>query len=134
MPESLFNKGSGLQPAALLKDAAIRCFLVKFSKFKEEIIFKAQTKNCFCSLIVKRDSHFTVHFLGSSCGRFVNDRNFYKHFFLFLNFLCLLTTQKMKFSAMDFFSKYDQIRSFVTFTEEILNRKLHLLCSVSALN
>ena len=99
MPESLFNKGSGLQPVALSKDAATRCFLVKFSKFKEEIIFKAQTKNCFCSLIVKRDSHFTVYFLGSSCGRFVNDRNFYKHFFLFLNFLCLLTTQKMKFSV-----------------------------------
>ena len=99
MPESLFNKGSGLQPVALSKDAAIRFFLVKFSKFKEEIIFKAQTKNCFCSLIVKRDSHFTVYFLGSSCGRFVNDRNFYKHFFLFLNFLCLLTTQKMKFSV-----------------------------------
>ena len=38
----------------------------------------------------------------------------------------------MKFSITDFFSKYDQIRSFlVTFTEEISNGKLHFLCSVS---
>ena len=36
-------------------------------------------------------------------------------------------TQKMKFSIKDFFSKCDQIR---TFTEEILNGKLHFLCSV----
>ena len=38
----------------------------------------------------------------------------------------------MKFSIKDFFSKCDQIRSFlVTFTEEeILNGKLHFLCSV----
>ena len=40
----------------------------------------------------------------------------------------------MKFSNTDFFSKCDQIRSFlgfVTFTEEILNGKLHFLCSVT---
>ena len=41
----------------------------------------------------------------------------------------------MKFSINDFFSKCDQIdRQFpadlVTFTEEILNRKIHFLCSV----
>ena len=38
----------------------------------------------------------------------------------------------MKFSIKDFFSKYDQILSLpqVTFTEEILNGKLHCLCSV----
>ena len=36
----------------------------------------------------------------------------------------------MKFSIKDFFGKYDQIRSFqVTFTEEILNGKLHFSCS-----
>ena len=34
------------------------------------------------------------------------------------------TAQKMKFSIKDFFSKYD----LVTFTEEILNGKLHFLC------
>ena len=33
----------------------------------------------------------------------------------------------MKFSSKDFFSKCDQI--LVTFTEEILNGKLHFLCS-----
>ena len=38
------------------------------------------------------------------------------------------TAQKMKFSIKDFFKKFDQIRSF-TFTEEILNGKLHFLCS-----
>ena len=40
----------------------------------------------------------------------------------------------MKFSIKDFFIKYDQMRIFsedlVTFTEEILNEKLHFLCSV----
>ena len=36
------------------------------------------------------------------------------------------TAQKMKFSIKDFFRKSDQI----TFTEEILNGKLHFLCSV----
>ena len=46
------------------------------------------------------------------------------------------TVQKLKFSIKDFFSKCDQICSLlqetadlVTFTEEILNGKLHLLCS-----
>ena len=44
-----------------------------------------------------------------------------------------VTAQKMKFYIKDFFSKWDQIRSFlgdlVTFIEEILNGKLHILCS-----
>ena len=37
----------------------------------------------------------------------------------------------MKFSIKDFFSKCDQIRSadLVTFTEEILNGKIHFLYS-----
>ena len=38
----------------------------------------------------------------------------------------------MKFSIKDFFSKWDQIRrklDLVTFTEEILNGKLHFLCN-----
>ena len=45
------------------------------------------------------------------------------------------TARKMKFSIKVFFSKCDQIRrklriwaDLVTFTEEILNRKLHFLC------
>ena len=38
----------------------------------------------------------------------------------------LYYTQKMKFSIKDFFSECKQIRS----TEEILNEKLHFLCSV----
>ena len=45
----------------------------------------------------------------------------------------ITTTQKMKFSIKDIFSKCDQIRSpadLVTFTEKILNGKLHFLCSV----
>ena len=43
-----------------------------------------------------------------------------------------ITAQKMKFSIKDFFSKCDQMRSpedLVTFTKEILNGKLHFLCS-----
>ena len=38
----------------------------------------------------------------------------------------------MKFSIKDFFSKCGQIPAdLFTFTEEILNQKLHFLCSVS---
>ena len=39
----------------------------------------------------------------------------------------------MKFSIKDFFSKCDQF-DFFTFTEEILNRKLHFLSSAYCLN
>ena len=40
------------------------------------------------------------------------------------------TAQNMKFSIKDFFSKCGQICSLlVTFTEKILNGKLHFLCS-----
>ena len=41
-----------------------------------------------------------------------------------------ITAQKMTFSIKDFFSKCDQLRNLVTFTEEILNGKRHILCSV----
>ena len=44
------------------------------------------------------------------------------------------TAQKMKFSMKDFFSKCDQIRSFLRIwshlLKKILNGKLHFLCSV----
>ena len=41
-----------------------------------------------------------------------------------------ITTQKMKFSIKDFFNKFLQFAAdLVTFTEEILNRKLLFLCS-----
>ena len=46
------------------------------------------------------------------------------------------TAQKMKFSIKDFFSKFDQIRrklDLVSFTQEILNGKLHFLCNVGNL-
>ena len=39
------------------------------------------------------------------------------------------TAQKMKFSITNLFSKCDQIRRII-FTEEILNGKLHFLCSI----
>ena len=44
----------------------------------------------------------------------------------------------MKFSINDFLSKFDQIHrkqfpaSLMTFTEEILNGKLHFLCSANS--
>ena len=42
-----------------------------------------------------------------------------------------VTAQKMKSSIKGFFSKCDQIRAdLVTFTEEILDEKLHFLYSV----
>ena len=44
----------------------------------------------------------------------------------------IATAQKMKFSIKNFFSKCDvyDVYDLVTFTEEILNGKLHFLCSV----
>ena len=41
------------------------------------------------------------------------------------------TAQKIKFSTKDFFSKCDQPADFVSITGEILNGKLHFLCSVN---
>ena len=35
------------------------------------------------------------------------------------------TVQKLKFDIKDFISKCDQIRNLITFTEKILNGKLH---------
>ena len=48
------------------------------------------------------------------------------------HFCKINTAQKMKFSINDLFSKCDQIRrcGLVTSAEEILNGKLHFLCSV----
>ena len=44
--------------------------------------------------------------------------------------MIITTAQKTKFFVEDFFRKCDQIRrKQVTFTEEILDRKLHFLCS-----
>ena len=40
------------------------------------------------------------------------------------------TAQKMKFSIKYVFSKCDQIANLITFTEEMLNKKLYFLCSV----
>ena len=48
----------------------------------------------------------------------------------FHHVLSSFTVQKMKFSIKDFFSKCDQIRRKLIFTEEILDEKLHFLCSV----
>ena len=42
----------------------------------------------------------------------------------------ILTAQKKKFSIKDFFSKCDQIFRKLDFTQEILNGKLHFLCSI----
>ena len=52
--------------------------------------------------------------------------------FYYKAFPVTATAQKMQFSIKGFFSKCDQIRStadLVTFTEEIVNGKLHFLCS-----
>ena len=52
--------------------------------------------------------------------------------------ISVITAQKLKFSIKDFYSKCDQICSILqetaelaTFTEEIVNGKLHFLCSES---
>ena len=63
---------------------------------------------------------------------FADDTTIFLRNFSFLTKIELVlelcdTTQKMKFSIKDFFSKYDQIRKF---TVEIHNGKLHFLCSV----
>ena len=49
--------------------------------------------------------------------------------------MLISAAQKMKFSIKDFFSKCEQTMQFpldlVTFTEEILYRKLHFLFSIT---
>ena len=47
-----------------------------------------------------------------------------------MSYLRPYTAQKMKFSIKDFFSKCDQA-DLVTFTEEILDGKLHFLCAAA---
>ena len=44
--------------------------------------------------------------------------------------------KKMKLSIMDFFSRPDsqETAHLVTFTEEILNKKLHFLCNIQYYN
>ena len=59
------------------------------------------------------------------------------HLFVYANsfsaVILLYTALKMKFSIKDFFSKTNlqETMDLVTYTEEILNGKLHFLCSVS---
>ena len=67
-------------------------------------------------------------------GIYSNRKRWAELMFQFIVFIKLqrgvaYTAQKIKFSIKDFFSKCDQIRRklLVTFTEEILNGKLHFL-------
>ena len=57
---------------------------------------------------------------------------------IMINSVSTHTAQKKKFSIQDFFSKCNQIRKeiadLVIFTEEILNGKLHFLCSANHMN
>ena len=56
--------------------------------------------------------------------------SFYESGCSFMYYIHLVfSAQKMKLSLKDFFSKCDQIRDLFTFTEEILNGKLHF-CAV----
>ena len=43
--------------------------------------------------------------------------------------LIFTTAHKMKFSIKYVFSKCDQIANLITFTEDMLNKKLYFLCS-----
>ena len=56
---------------------------------------------------------------------------------IYLKFSINFTPQKVKFSIKDFFSICDQMwqetADLVTFTKEILNEKLHFLCSASSI-
>ena len=56
-----------------------------------------------------------------------NKKDFHRKQFCTEKFWWSITAQKMKFSIEDYFSK---TANLVTFTEEILNGKLHFLCSV----
>ena len=73
----------------------------------------------------------------------MNLANFQEHFFIeqlrwlllwdfISNLMSAFTAQKMEFSIMDFFRNVTKSAEtdLVTFTEEILNGKLHFLCSV----
>ena len=49
---------------------------------------------------------------------------------LLLPLQAFVDAQKMKFSIKDFFKSTGKCADLVTYTEEILNGKLHFLCSV----
>ena len=72
------------------------------------------------SLLTKKMYLFDVHIIFFKIGVFYH--------------LKVDTAQEMRFSIKDFFSKCDQKPKFpadlVTFTEEILNRKLHFFAVV----
>ena len=75
-------------------------------------------------------------FLSGTKGLFqiARVRNFKSLWYIFSQKILTHTAQKMKFSIKNFSSECDQIHrtaELVTFTEEILNGKLHFLCSTS---
>ena len=69
---------------------------------------------------------------------FTINQMYFKNLEAFINDTAISVTAQKMFSIKDFFSKCDQIRSFlwilshlVTFAEEILNGKFHFSCAVS---
>ena len=78
---------------------------------------------------------FRLYFIGKKSRRkYILGKNFAEENSFFWLIFVTYPAQKMKISIKNFFSKRDQIRrklDLVTFTEEILNGKLHFLCSIS---
>ena len=97
--------------------------------------------NCFPQTLPLREKCPYSTFFGPYFAAFelnTDQKNFeYGHFSCSVHHRSLLeqslnTAQKMKFSIKDFFSKCDEERRNPT--EEILNEKLHFLCSVNMLH
>ena len=127
--------GFTLTPVWVLITAneTLNILLVHSEKRYFEHFIKKQLKNLFVISTLWNTRKYYIQLIEAIVGRY--------SFWLWIDRLLLVlsqwqknnveynpsTVQKMKFSMKDFLSKC----SLVTFTEKILNRELHFLCSVA---
>ena len=105
--------------------------LTFYNSMNRQVFSKIQCYCVGCKSVRKSFKSFW-HFFRNLMVKEQNFRNMFMK-----NSSFNYTAQKMKFSNKNFFSKCDQIcrkLDLTAFTEEILNEKLHFLCSASTTN
>ena len=105
--------------------------LTFYNSMNRQVFSKIQCYCVGCKSVRKSFKSFW-HFFRNLMVKEQNFRNMFMK-----NSSFNYTAQKMKFSNKNFFSKCDQIcrkLDLTAFTEEILNGKLHFLCSASTTN
>ena len=106
----------------------IACNISTFSVSYIELCFELAFNIHFCFKTFS--IQFCLRYTNHGCFRlFYYESDFFSFWWKTIS---IYTAQKMKFSIKGFFSKCDQTRRkhSVTFCEEMLNGKLHFLCSV----